>query len=55
MKKTVIALIMANAFTATSAFAAADAGTWYTGAKSGRPPYFNPELVSFSVVFVFFF
>lgn len=31
MKKTLITLIIANAFTATTAFAAADVGTWYAG------------------------
>jgi OOP family OmpA-OmpF porin len=46
MKKTVIALIMANAFTATSAFAAADAGTWYSGAKFGWSHYFDTNMGS---------
>ncbi|EKJ8220766.1 porin OmpA [Citrobacter sedlakii] len=43
MKKTVIALIVANAFSATSAFAAADAGTWYGGAKFGWSHYFDAK------------
>ncbi len=41
MKKTLVALILANAFTATSAFAAADTGTWYSGAKFGWSHYFD--------------
>ena len=46
MKKTVLALIMFNAFTATSAFAAADAGTWYGGAKFGWSHYFDTNMGS---------
>lgn len=41
MKKTVVALIIANAFTATAAFAAGDAGTWYSGGKLGWSHYFD--------------
>lgn len=41
MKKTLVALIIANAFTATTAFAAADVGTWYGGAKFGWSHYFD--------------
>ena len=41
MKKTLVALILANAFTATTAFAAADVGTWYGGAKFGWSHYFD--------------
>lgn len=41
MKKTIVALIIANAFTATAAFAAGDAGTWYTGGKFGWSHYFD--------------
>lgn len=41
MKKTVVALIIANAFTASAAFAAGDAGTWYTGGKFGWSHYFD--------------
>ena len=41
MKKTLITLIIANALTATTAFAAADAGTWYTGGKLGWSHYFD--------------
>lgn len=41
MKKTLFALIIANAFTATTAFAAADTGTWYSGAKFGWSHYFD--------------
>lgn len=43
MKKTVLALIIVNAFTATSALAAGDAGTWYGGAKFGWSHYFDTE------------
>lgn len=39
MKKTLITLIIANALTATSAFAAADAGNWYAGSKFGWSHY----------------
>ena len=39
MKKALITLIIANALTATTAFAAADAGTWYTGGKFGWSHY----------------
>jgi OOP family OmpA-OmpF porin len=41
MKKTLITLIIANALTATTAFAAADAGTWYAGGKFGWSHYFD--------------
>lgn len=41
MKKTIVALIIANAFTTTAAFAAGDAGTWYSGAKFGWSHYFD--------------
>lgn len=41
MKKTLVALVIINAFTATTAFAAADAGTWYSGAKFGWSHYFD--------------
>mgnify|MGYP004711217597 CR=1 FL=1 len=41
MKKTLVALILVNACTATTAFAAADAGTWYSGAKFGWSHYFD--------------
>ena len=41
MKKTLVALILANVFTATTAFAAADVGTWYGGAKFGWSHYFD--------------
>lgn len=41
MKKTVVALLMVNAFAATQAFAAADANTWYGGAKMGWSHYFD--------------
>lgn len=41
MKKTLITLIIANAFTATTAFAAADVGTWYAGGKFGWSHYFD--------------
>lgn len=41
MKKTIVALIIANALTATTAFAAGDAGTWYSGAKFGWSHYFD--------------
>lgn len=41
MKKTLITLIIANAFAATTAFAAADAGTWYAGGKFGWSHYFD--------------
>ena len=39
MKKALITLIIANALTASTAFAAADAGTWYTGGKFGWSHY----------------
>jgi OOP family OmpA-OmpF porin len=39
MKKTLITLIIVNAFTATTAFAAADVGSWYAGAKFGWTHY----------------
>nr|WP_287861052.1 outer membrane beta-barrel protein [Klebsiella sp.] len=39
MKKTLITLIIANAFTATTAFAAAQEGTWYAGSKFGWSHY----------------
>ncbi|MEZ2584562.1 porin OmpA [Kluyvera intermedia] len=41
MKKTLITLIIANTLTATTAFAAADAGTWYAGGKFGWSHYFD--------------
>lgn len=41
MKKTLITLIIANAFTASTAFAATDAGTWYGGTKFGWSHYFD--------------
>jgi OOP family OmpA-OmpF porin len=41
MKKTLIALIALNAFTMSEAYAAADAGTWYGGAKFGWSHYFD--------------
>lgn len=41
MKKTLITLLIVNAFTATSAFAAGAAGTWYGGAKFGWSHYFD--------------
>lgn len=41
MKKTLITLIIANALTATTAFVAADAGTWYAGGKFGWSHYFD--------------
>jgi OOP family OmpA-OmpF porin len=41
MKKTLVALILVNVCTATTAFAAADAGTWYSGAKFGWSHYFD--------------
>lgn len=41
MKKTLVALILVNACTATTSFAAADAGTWYSGAKFGWSHYFD--------------
>ncbi|HEP1894826.1 TPA: porin OmpA [Kluyvera cryocrescens] len=41
MKKALITLIIANALTATTAFAAADAGTWYAGGKFGWSHYFD--------------
>ncbi|MEO3989632.1 porin OmpA [Pseudocitrobacter cyperus] len=41
MKKTLITLLIVNAFTATTAFAAADAGTWYAGTKFGWSHYFD--------------
>lgn len=39
MKKTLITLIIVNAFTATTAFAAADVGSWYAGSKFGWTHY----------------
>ncbi|MEQ6278285.1 outer membrane beta-barrel protein [Kluyvera sp. 142053] len=39
MKKTLITLIIASTFTATTAFAAADAGSWYAGSKFGWSHY----------------
>lgn len=39
MKKTLITLIIVNTFTATAAFAAADAGSWYAGSKFGWTHY----------------
>lgn len=39
MKKTLITLIIAHAFTATAAFAAAETGTWYAGSKFGWSHY----------------
>lgn len=41
MKKTLIALIILNTCAASTAFAAADAGTWYGGAKFGWSHYFD--------------
>ncbi|MCT4703285.1 porin OmpA [Enterobacteriaceae bacterium H20N1] len=41
MKKTLVALLMVNALAATNAFAAADANTWYGGAKMGWSHYFD--------------
>lgn len=41
MKKTILTLIIVNAFTATTAFAAADTGTWYAGGKFGWSHYFD--------------
>lgn len=39
MKKTLITLIIVNTFTATAAFAAADAGSWYAVSKFGWTHY----------------
>ncbi|MBJ2064336.1 porin OmpA [Serratia odorifera] len=41
MKKTLAALIVLNACAVTPAFAAADTGTWYGGAKLGWSHYFD--------------
>ncbi|MBJ3815307.1 hypothetical protein F9C28_10305 [Shimwellia pseudoproteus] len=41
MKKTLIALIILNTCNASTAFAAADVGTWYGGAKFGWSHYFD--------------
>ncbi|TNV14034.1 porin OmpA [Buttiauxella sp. B2] len=41
MKKSLIALIVLNAFAVTNANAAADANTWYGGAKLGWSHYFD--------------
>ncbi|WP_455426444.1 porin OmpA [Dryocola sp. LX212] len=41
MKKTLVALLVVNAFAASNAFAAADANTWYGGAKVGWSHYFD--------------
>ncbi|OAT27605.1 outer membrane protein A [Buttiauxella brennerae ATCC 51605] len=41
MKKTLIALIVVNAFAVTNANAAADTNTWYGGAKLGWSHYFD--------------
>lgn len=43
MKKTLITLLIVNAFTASTAFAAADAGTWYAGTKLGWSHYFDAK------------
>ena len=39
MKKILITLIIANAFAASTAFAAAEAGSWYAGSKFGWSHY----------------
>lgn len=41
MKKTLVALIVLNVCSTSTAFAAADAGTWYGGAKLGWSHYFD--------------
>ncbi|PBI80448.1 hypothetical protein A9993_12225 [Rahnella victoriana] len=41
MKKTLLALIVVNAFASTAAIAAADTNTWYGGAKLGWSHYFD--------------
>ncbi|WP_202308328.1 porin OmpA [Dryocola clanedunensis] len=41
MKKTLVALLVVNAFAASNAFAAADANTWYGGAKVGWSHFFD--------------
>jgi OOP family OmpA-OmpF porin len=41
MKKTLLALVILNAFAATNAIAAADTNTWYGGAKLGWSHYFD--------------
>lgn len=41
MKKTLVALIIVNAVTASTAYAAADTGTWYAGGKFGWSHYFD--------------
>lgn len=41
MKKTLIALLVLNTCVVSTAFAAADAGTWYGGAKFGWSHYFD--------------
>lgn len=44
MKKTLVALTILNACTISTAFAAADAGTWYGGAKFGWSHYFDTSV-----------
>lgn len=41
MKKTLVALLVLNSCAVSTAFAAADAGTWYGGAKLGWSHYFD--------------
>jgi len=52
MKKTIVALVIANALTTTAAFAAGDAGTWYTGGKFGWSHYFDTNTLRPRIIIV---